>query len=131
MEHDIGYKVAMVENFHMSFEHSIDPKKRVTIPVSYRQQISQRLKIHNYPEFLVNSVCIVPQTDHMKVYDALGYERKAKDLDPISNIITYWELDKQGRIFIPPNCRRIFSGSRQVLITPSPDLDSIMITPLR
>jgi len=131
MEHNIDYRVSMVENFHGEFEHSIDPKKRVTIPTSYRHQIIERLKLHDYPDFLANSVCIVPMTNHVKIYDALGYERKSKDLDPISKLLTYTHVNKQGRVLIPDNCRRIFEKYSQVLITPSPDLDSIMVIPFK
>ena len=129
MNHDIGYRVSMVEDFFGEFERSIDPKGRITLPSGYRGIILERLRLHNYKDSLADSVRIVPLTNHIKIYDALGYERKREEIKCIAKIIYRKPIDSQGRILILENFRGIFGDSGKVLITPSEDLDSIMVNP--
>ena len=107
--------------FRGRFEHSIDEKGRLSIPAKFRDVILQdhggKLVLTNLPQCLV---CYTP--DEWEVL-----ESKASRLSTLNSNVqgflryfysgaTECDLDKQGRILIPPTLRSAAGLDRQVVL---------------
>jgi len=107
--------------FRGRFQHAIDEKGRLSVPSRFREIISKehgsRLIITNLPK------CLVAYTPDQ--WDIL--ESKATNLSTVKSNVqgflryfysgaTECDLDKQGRILIPPSLRDAVSLEKQVVI---------------
>ncbi len=113
-------------SFRGNFEHTIDDKGRVSVPARFRDLIvatnDDRVLVTN---FELNSV------PHLHVYPYAAWmelEGKIKNkpqFDPAVQHFTNFylgraqdcQLDKQGRILLPPNLRAFANLERAVMIT--------------
>ena len=107
--------------FRGRYQHALDDKGRLSIPSRFREILTQehdgRLVITNLPH------CLVAYTPNQ--WDAI--EARSGKLSSVKSNVqsflryfysgaTECELDKQGRILIPPSLREAVDLDRQVVI---------------
>lgn len=107
--------------FRGRFEHSIDEKGRLSIPAKFRENIVDN---HGGRIFLTNLPrCLVIYTPEQ--WEAI--EAKASNLSALKSNVqaflryfysgaTECDLDRQGRILIPPTLRSAAALGRQVVL---------------
>ncbi|MEK7700511.1 MAG: division/cell wall cluster transcriptional repressor MraZ [candidate division NC10 bacterium] len=93
------------------FQHTIDPKGRVSIPARYRNALAQYER---------NDVIVVPESSCLNVYPFEAWERvvgaineQSRFDDQIRRLGRLWisrakevELDGAGRVLLPPDSRQ-------------------------
>lgn len=93
------------------FQHTIDPKGRVSIPARYRNALAQHES---------NNLIVVPESSCLNVYPFEAWERvvgaineQSRFDDRIRRLGRLWisrakevELDGAGRILLPPDTRQ-------------------------
>ncbi len=107
--------------FRGRFEHSIDEKGRLSVPVKFRENIVDnhggRIVLTNLPR------CLVIYTPEQ--WESI--EAKASNLSALKSNVqaflryfysgaTECDLDRQGRILIPPTLRSAAALDRQVVL---------------
>jgi MraZ protein len=112
--------------FHGRFEHAIDSKGRVNVPVKYRDVLrgsgDDRLFVTNFVIQKVRCLDVYPSAAWMQLEARL---REKPQFDPrIINFFNYYfagaqdcQLDKQGRILIPPGLREYAGLAKDVVFT--------------
>jgi len=105
-----GAKVGS-STFSGNFSHTIDPKWRVTIPVSYRDKLGKKFTISMNQQF--NAIAIYPADVWGEYIERF---KKVKVLDNKAmryvnllnaNAFPDCDIDLQGRILLPPNLRQL------------------------
>lgn len=112
--------------FHGTFEHVIDEKGRVNVPVRYRDALrgggDERLFITN---FIIQNVRCLDVHPAAAWLDLEGRLRAKPQFDPkIISFFNYYfagaqecQLDKQGRILVPPRLREYAGLKKDVVFT--------------
>jgi MraZ protein len=112
--------------FRGTYEHSIDDKGRVSVPVKFREQ----LQASNDDRVVITNFA-VHQTHCLEVYPFAAWVQLEEQLcgkpqfdQKLVNFLSYYvssahdcELDKQGRILLPANLRDYASLKRDVVFT--------------
>lgn len=95
-------------DFVGEFEHTIDQKGRLIIPVKFRPQLGERF----YFCLSLNEVCLwaLPQSEWSRISEELRkiplFDREGQNfLRIFTSSATSGELDRQGRVLIPQNLR--------------------------
>ncbi len=109
--------------FSGRFDHSIDDKGRVSIPVRFREALQQeghdRMFITNFPAHNSRCLALYPPSQ----WDLLIASLKSKPrFDPLVQVFETFILggahevpvDRQGRILIPPKLREYASLEHEV-----------------
>lgn len=116
--------------FRSSFEHTVDDKGRVSIPAKFRATLAEKKE-----EYLVLTKFIVGSFRCLDVYPQTEWERFEEELknkprfdENFVKLETFYlsnahecEIDKQGRIMLPPELRQyarltkdvMFAGARE------------------
>jgi MraZ protein len=100
--------------FRGTFEHTIDEKGRVSVPVKFREVLQKhtdpRIVITNFKRGMARCLDVYPFTEWEKLEEQLA-DRTQFDT-PMQDFVDYYlaaaqvcELDKPGRILLPPNLR--------------------------
>lgn len=108
--------------FRGSFEHSVDSKGRVSIPSKFRDLISDR-----YEGKLVltmdfdNCITVYPLEEWERVEEKIrSLPQMQKEVKEFMRFVfstaTECELDKQGRILIPPSLREQAKINKSVMV---------------
>jgi MraZ protein len=105
--------------FRGRFEHSIDPKGRVSIPVKFREILSansdERMILTNFDDCLWGYPVAEWQAIEDKVAALPQFKPEVKALQRVFiSAATECPIDKQGRILIPPTLRD-YAGRAQEL----------------
>jgi MraZ protein len=113
--------------FHGTFEHTIDEKGRVNVPVKFRDHLratgDDRLFFTNFIVKGVKCLDVYPYAAWVELESRL---REKPQFDP--NVIDFFhnyyfagahecQLDKQGRVLVPPLLRQYASLKRDVMFT--------------
>lgn len=107
--------------FRGQYEHTIDPKGRVSIPSRFREVLSATSD---------SRLVITPFEDHLMAYpfeEWRVFEEKMASLsfvkDEEARFVRYLissaadcEVDKQGRVLIPPNLREYAGLTNEVVL---------------
>lgn len=116
--------------FFGCFEHSIDDKGRVNVPVVFRNALrgagEERLFVTNFIYQSVRCLDVYPPETWFQFLERL---RQKPQLDPRMILIQNYylagtqecQLDKQGRILIPPRLREYAGLTRDVVFTGAVD----------
>jgi|DewCreStandDraft_5_1066085.scaffolds.fasta_scaffold08767_3 MraZ protein len=116
--------------FRGTFEHTVDEKGRVSVPARFRlylQAINDlRVVITNFQIEGVPCLDVYPYAAWVRLEDQL---RAKPQFDPrVLKFITYYvgsahdcELDKQGRILLPPTLREYAQLKRDVVFNSAID----------
>jgi MraZ protein len=103
--------------FTGSFFHTMDNKGRVSIPARYREMLTNQVVLTNFGGY----VLAFPQTEWSKV-EAKFAEQPLfrKEIRAFQRFLISGaeecELDRQGRILVPPNLRSYARLSREVCL---------------
>lgn len=108
--------------FRGSFEHSVDAKGRVSVPSRFRDIIAER-----YEGKLVlsmdfdNCITVYPLEEWERVEEKIRslpqMQKEVKDfMRFVFSTATECELDKQGRILIPPALRERAGINKSVMV---------------
>jgi MraZ protein len=103
--------------FTGSFFHTMDNKGRVSIPARYREMLTNQVVLTNFGGYVLG----FPQTEWSKV-EAKFAEQPLfrKEIRAFQRFLISGaeecELDRQGRILVPPNLRNYARLSREVCL---------------
>jgi MraZ protein len=112
--------------FHGTFEHAIDEKGRVNVPVAFREAlrgaVEDRLFVTN---FLFQKVRCLDVYSAPAWLELQGRLREKPQFDPnVINFLNYYlsgaqgcPLDKQGRMLVPARLREYAGLKRDVVFT--------------
>ena len=109
----------MADRYAGYFEHNLDPKGRITIPAKYRQQLGTVVAMMRGK----NCVELYSSSEWQQVYekyngiereDGEAYDRMRKLL---STSVEDNEMDKQGRILMPPQMRSFAHLDKEIVIS--------------
>lgn len=105
--------------FRGTYNHSLDGKGRLVIPLTFRPGLGERFVIA--PEFDFKSIAIYPEIVFMRLcehYERLGKKKKNAQLMNYmqwfnSMAYTDQEFDAQGRVLIPAKLRTLMLGEEK------------------
>lgn len=98
---DFGSKGVFVSNY----THSLDPKKRLTIPAEWREQVGVPLGLYVLPDVHQRCLCVFPASEMIRRIRNIGHhsiaDKKASQFKRVlasqSDLVSW---DTQGRIRI-------------------------------
>jgi MraZ protein len=116
--------------FRGTFEHTVDDKGRVSVPARFREILlaskDDRLVITNFNLNGAPCLDVYPHAAWSKLEEALL--AKPQFNPNLLKFVSYYvasahdcELDKQGRILLPPNLREFAGLKRDVVFTSAID----------
>lgn len=100
------------------YQHSLDEKSRVTIPAKFREEVGYKFVV---TKGLDNCIFLYPQDEWQLI------EKKLRALPltraDVRSFVRFFfsgaaelDIDKQGRIVLPPNLREYAGIEREVII---------------
>ena len=103
--------------FTGSYFHSMDNKGRVIIPARYREILTSHIVLTNFGGY----VLAFPQSEWSKIEAKFAEQPEfRKDVRAFQRFlisgVEECELDRQGRILVPPNLRNYARLSREVCL---------------
>jgi transcriptional regulator MraZ len=103
--------------FTGSYFHSMDNKGRVIIPARYREMLTNQIVLTNFGGY----VLAFPQSEWSKIETKFAEQPLfRKDVRAFQRFlisgVEECELDRQGRILVPPNLRNYARLSREVVL---------------
>lgn len=116
--------------FRGTFEHTVDDKGRVSVPARFRELLfaanDTRVVLTNFQIDGEPCLDVYPHSAWVKLEEQL---RSKPQFDPrVLKFVTFYvsgaydcELDKQGRIFLPPTLRDYARLRRDVVFTSAID----------
>ena len=107
------------KRFRGTYNHSLDGKGRLVIPLAFRQELGERFVIA--PEFDFKSIAIYPEMVFMRLcehYERLNRKKKNAQLMNYMqwfNSMSYTdqECDAQGRVLLPAKLRSMMLGEEK------------------
>ena len=108
--------------FRGSFEHSVDSKGRVSVPAKFREIIAERYEGKLILTMdLDRCVTVYPLEEWERVEEKIrGVPQMQKEVKDYMRFIfsaaTESELDRQGRVLIPPGLREHAGNSKSVIV---------------
>lgn len=107
------------KRFRGTYNHSLDGKGRLVIPLAFRQELGERFVIA--PEFDFKSIAIYPEVVFMRLcehYEQLNRKKKNAQLMNYMqwfNSMSYTdqECDAQGRVLLPAKLRSMMLGEEK------------------
>lgn len=107
------------KRFRGTYNHSLDGKGRLVIPLAFRQELGERFVIA--PEFDFKSIAIYPEVVFMRLcehYERLNRKKKNAQLMNYMqwfNSMSYTdqECDAQGRVLLPAKLRNMMLGEEK------------------
>ena len=107
------------KRFRGTYNHSLDGKGRLVIPLAFRQELGERFVIA--PEFDFKSIAIYPEMVFMRLcehYERLNRKKKNAQLMNYmqwfkSMSYTDQECDAQGRVLLPAKLRSMMLGEEK------------------
>ncbi|MHB8781223.1 MAG: division/cell wall cluster transcriptional repressor MraZ [Candidatus Geothermincolia bacterium] len=105
------------ELFLGEFEHSLDEKGRVTLPAKFRDQLQAGMVL----TYWMDCIGVFPRDEFEKLGEQLGAlpvgKKEARDMRRVLFAKASEAIpDRQGRINIPANLRRVAGLDREVVI---------------
>jgi len=104
--------------FTGSYLHSVDDKRRITLPAKFRALLSTSfyISIHKSKRILV----IYTEEAFAEMLDKAANKSTSEDPDDDIRGITHFanlvEVDKSGRIMIPENLYKFISNAKEVYL---------------
>ena len=107
------------KRFRGTYNHSLDGKGRLVIPLAFRQELGDRFVIA--PEFDFKSIAVYPEMVFLRLcehYEQLGRKKKNAQLMNYmqwfnSLSFTNQECDAQGRVLLPVKLRTMMLGDEK------------------
>lgn len=102
------------------YEHSLDPKGRITIPSKFREQLGKTIAMMRGRN---NCICLYSLSEWNAVYekfekieesDGEAYDQMRKLL---ATSVDDNEMDKQGRLLVPPALRSYAGLDKEVVVS--------------
>ncbi len=111
----------MADRFSGFYEHTLDPKGRITIPSKFRDQLGVKIAIMRGKDHCLKLYSL---SEWNKVYEK--YENVDEDADPdlyrkmrrlLATSVDDNEMDKQGRLLVPPSLRAFAGLDKEVVVS--------------
>ena len=111
----------MADRFSGYYEHTLDPKGRITIPSKFRDQLGVKIAIMRGKDRCLKLYSL---SEWNKVYEK--YESVDEDEDPalfrkmrklLATSEDDNEMDKQGRLLVPPALRSYAGLDKEVVVS--------------
>lgn len=107
------------KRFRGTYNHSLDGKGRLVIPLAFRQELGEHFVIA--PEFDFKSIAVYPEMVFLRLcehYEQLGKKKKNAQLMNYmqwfnSLSFTNQECDAQGRVLLPVKLRMMMLGDEK------------------
>jgi MraZ protein len=117
----MGHSESLQGVFVSSFKHSLDPKKRLTIPAEWREQVGDPSSLYVLPDVHHKCLCVFTASEMMHRIQSMrehGVADKkarffARVLASQSDLVTW---DSQGRIRIKDDLLAFANLSEQVVL---------------
>jgi len=116
--------------FRGTYDHSIDDKGRVSVPARFREELQatrdERVVITNFVVLQARCLEVYPFAAWVQLEERL--RTKPQFDQRVVNFLNYYmsaahdcELDKQGRILLPPPLREYAGLKREIVFTSALD----------
>ena len=111
----------MADRFSGYYEHTLDPKGRITIPSKFRDQLGVKIAIMRGKDRCLKLYSL---SEWNKVYEK--YESVDEDEDPalyrkmrklLATSVDDNEMDRQGRLLLPTSMRKYAHLEKDVVIS--------------
>ena len=111
----------MADRFSGYYEHTLDPKGRITIPSKFRDQLGVKIAIMRGKDRCLKLYSL---SEWNKVYEK--YESVDEDEDPalyrkmrklLATSVDDNEMDRQGRLLIPTTMRQYAGLEKDVVVS--------------
>ena len=110
----------MADRYSGYYEHSLDPKGRITIPSKFREQLGKTIAMMRGRN---NCICLYSLSEWNAVYekfekieesDGEAYDQMRKLL---ATSVDDNEMDRQGRLLIPTTMRQYAALEKDVVVS--------------
>ena len=102
----------MADRYSGYYEHSLDPKGRITIPSKFRDQLGKTIAIELYS--LTEWNAVYEKFEKIDENDEEAYNRMRKLL---ATSVDDNEMDRQGRLLVPTTLRAYAKLEKDVVIS--------------
>ena len=109
----------MADRYSGYYEHSLDPKGRITVPSKFRDQLGRTISMMRGEKcielYSLNEWNVVYEKfEQVDTTDKESYNRMRRLL---ATSVDDNEMDKQGRLLVPPTLREFANLDKDVIIS--------------